>query len=75
MMLSKPHKTTLHAAGVANGKNALVGDISQFYPTVNLIPKHWRYQRILLRENIDPNKQLLEAVIVKLAFSVSSVSS
>ena len=57
------------------GRNALVGDISQFYPTVLLVPKHWRYQRILLRENLDPNGQLLDAVIVKLAFGISSVSA
>ena len=57
------------------GKNYLVGDISQFYPTVLLVPKHWRYQHILLRENLDPNGQLLDAVIVKLAFSISSVSA
>ena len=57
------------------GSNALVGDISQFYLTVNLIPKHWRFQCILLRENLDPNGQLLEAVIIKLAFGVSSISA
>ena len=43
--------------------------------TVNFVPKHWRFQRILLRENLDPNGQLLEAVIIKLAFGVSSVSA
>ena len=57
------------------GRNALVRDISQFYPTVLLVPKQWRYQCILLRENLDPNGQLLDAVIVKLAFGVSSVSA
>ena len=39
------------------------------------IPKHWRYQCILLRENLDPNGQLLDAVIVKLAFGIFSVSA
>ena len=57
------------------GRNALVRDISQLYPTVLLVPKHWRYQHILLRENLDPSRQLLDAVIVKLAFSVSRVSA
>ena len=54
--------------------NALVRDISQFYPTVNLVPEHWRFQHILLRQDLDPDGQLLEAVIVKLASGVSSIS-
>ena len=56
-------------------RNGLVRDISQLYPTFLLVPKHWRYQHILLRENLDPNRQLLDAVIVKLGFGVSSISA
>ena len=57
------------------GSNAFSGDISQFYPTIQLIPEHWKYQRILLRKNLDPSGHLLEAVLVKLAFGVQSVSA
>ena len=57
------------------GSSALCGDISQFYPTIKLAPEHWRFQRILLRRDLDPNGDLLEAVLVKLGFGVQSVSS
>ena len=57
------------------GESAFCGDISQFYPTILLVAEHWQYQRILLRENLDPEGKLLEAVLVKLAFGVQSVSA
>ena len=57
------------------GESAICGDISQFYPSISLVPEHWQYQRILLREHLDPEGELLEAVIVKLAFGVHSVSA
>ena len=57
------------------GDSAFCGDISQFYPTILLIAKHWQYQRILLRENMDPEGELLEAVLVKLGFGIQSVSA
>ena len=57
------------------GKNAFCGDISQFYPTIHLVPDHWRFQRILLRESLDPDGEILEAVLIKLAFGVQSVSA
>ena len=57
------------------GKNAFAGDISQFYPTIHLVPEHWQYQRIILGKDLDPTGQILEAVLVKLAFGVQSVSA
>ena len=57
------------------GDSAFCGDISQFYPTIKLIPNHWQYQRILLRQNLDPTGELLEAVLVNLGFGVQSVSA
>ena len=57
------------------GVSAICGDISQFYPTIKLVPEHWQYQRILLRENLDPDGKLLEAVLVKLGFGIQSVSA
>ena len=57
------------------GRGACVADISQFYPTINLVPEHWKFQRVLLRENLDPDGRLMEAVITKLIFGVLSVSS
>ena len=57
------------------GVGACVGDISQFYPTIKLVVEHWRYQRVLLRENLEPDGRLIQAVITKLIFGVLSVSS
>ena len=57
------------------GSHAFCGDISQFYPSIHLEPEHWCYQRILLRESLDKNGDLLEAVLIKLAFGVQSVSA
>ena len=42
------------------GSNAFCGDISQFYPSILLDPEHWQYQRILLRENLDPDSEVLK---------------
>ena len=57
------------------GRSAFCGDISQFYPTISLSQDHWRFQRILLREDLSPSGDLIEAVLVKLAFGVQCVSA
>ena len=40
-----------------------------------MAPEHWRFQRILLRKDLDPKGEIQEAVLVKLGFGVQSVSS
>ena len=57
------------------GPFAFCGDISQFYPSILLKSEHWRYQRILLRENLDLKGDVVEGILVKLAFGVQSVSA
>ena len=57
------------------GPHAFAGDISQFYPSIRLRSEYWKYQRILLRENLDEDGHILEAVLTKLAFGVQSVSA
>ena len=57
------------------GRGACVADISQFYPTIKLVPEHWKFQRVLLREGLELDGKLQEAVITKLIFGVLSVSS
>ena len=57
------------------GKSAVCGDISQFYPSIQLISDHWKYQRILLKKDFEPAGEVLEAVLVKLGFGVQSVSA
>ena len=43
-----------------------MADISQFYPTIKLVPEHWKSQRILLWENLTTDGKLMEAVVSKL---------
>ena len=57
------------------GKVGLVGDISQFYPAVHLHEDDWKYQKIVMRENMDPKGNLINGVICKLIFGVRPVGS
>ena len=41
------------------GASAICGDISQFYPSIELAPEHWQYQRIILKEDLDPGGRYL----------------
>ena len=54
------------------GPVAFVGDVSQFYPSISLSPESWPYQKVLIRENIEPNGKLIKAVIVACIFGVCS---
>ena len=54
------------------GPTAFVGDVSQFYCSVGLVEESWPYQKILLRENLNPNGRLIKAVIVSAIFGVCS---
>ena len=54
------------------GPTAFVGDVSQFYCSVGLVEECWPYQKIVLRENMNPNGKLIKAVIVSAIFGVCS---
>ena len=54
------------------GPVAFVGDVTQFYPSVGLEESSWPFQKILLREDINPNGKLIKAVIVACIFGVCS---
>ena len=54
------------------GPVAIVGDVSQFYPTIKLHEDSWPFQKIMLREDLNPNGKLILAVIVSVIFGVCS---
>ena len=54
------------------GPVAMVGDVSQFYPTIGLHEDSWPFQKIVLREDLNPNGKLIKAVIVSCIFGVCS---
>ena len=56
------------------GAAACQGDLSQFYASINLDPQHWNLQRVLFRDNLNPDGEVLEAVIRSLIWGVKSVS-
>ena len=42
------------------GPVAITGDASSFYNCVKLHPSHWTYQRLLLYEDLDPTKEVID---------------
>ena len=57
------------------GSDACAGDLKQFYPSIGLDPDQWNLQRVLWRETLDVNDEVVELVIVKLIFGIRSVSA
>ena len=43
------------------GPIAFVGDVSQFYCTIGLVEKSWPFQKLLLKEDLNPNRKLIRA--------------
>ena len=54
------------------GPVAFVGDVSQFYCTIGLLEKSWPFQKLLLKEDLNPNGKLIRAVIISAIFGVCS---
>ena len=57
------------------GSFALTGDLKQFYNAFKLNSDQWNLQRILWIEDLDPDGEVLEAVIVTLIYGVKSVAA
>ena len=57
------------------GCSAMTGDLKQFYNACKLITNQWNLQRFLWVDNLDPNGEVLEAVITTLIYGVTSVSA
>ena len=54
------------------GPAAFVGDVSQFYCSIGMEEESWPYQKLLLREDLNPNGKVKMAVIVSTIFGVCS---
>ena len=57
------------------GKFALTGDLKQFYNACKLDTDMWNLQRFLWLDNLDPDGEVLEAVITTLIYGVKCVSA
>ena len=57
------------------GKYAVQGDLKQFYASIKLWVDQWNLQRVLYRDDLDPNGELQEAVIQTLIWGIKSVSA
>ena len=57
------------------GRFALQGDLKQFYASIKLIVEQWNLQRVLIREDFDPNNEVQEAVIKTLIWGIKCVSA
>ena len=57
------------------GKVALAGDLQQFYNACKLNPDMWNLQRFLWMETLDPEGEVLEAVMTTLIYGVKCVSA
>ena len=57
------------------GKFALSGDLQQFYNACKLDSNMWNLQRFLWLDNLDPNGEVLEAVVTTLIYGVKCVSA
>ena len=55
-------------------KHAVAADITKMYNMFNLVSKYWNLQRIVMKKDLDPNGDVIDAVITTLIYGVSSVS-
>ena len=57
------------------GRVAVTGDLRMFYTSINLVPDQWHLQRVLFRENLDLDSEVIEMIIRTLIFGVKPVSA
>ena len=57
------------------GKYAVQGDLKTFYASIKLVPEQWNLQRILYKQDLNPDAEIQEAVIKTLIWGVKSVSA
>ena len=57
------------------GRNAVQGDLKQFYASIKLNKQNWNLQRVLIKEDLDPEKPPIEAVIKTLIWGIKCVSA
>ena len=57
------------------GPVAIHGDISQFYNTVLLDKKDWKFQKVVWFDQLDPNSPLLKGIIRTLIYGIRCVGA
>ena len=57
------------------GASAFTGDIRMFYNSILLHQDHWKYQKILINPDLDPDSKVLIAVITTLIYGVRPVGN
>ena len=57
------------------GKSAMQGDLKQFYASIKLLKDNWNLQRVLYKPGLDPDAEIVEAVIVTLIWGIKCVSA
>ena len=57
------------------GAAAIQGDLKQFYASIRLLEDFWNLQRVLYRENLDPNAEIKEYIVRTLIWGVKCVSA
>ena len=55
-------------------KHAVAADITKMYNMFNLVSKYWNLQRVVMKKDLDPNGDVIDAVITTLIYGVSCVS-
>ena len=57
------------------GQAGVTGDLKQFYNSCKLMREQWNLQRFLWVNNLEPDGEILEAVMTTLIYGVTSVSA
>ena len=56
------------------GPYAMAADLTKMYNLFSLIPDHWNLQRILFKENLNPDAVTKQACVTTLIYGVKSVA-
>ena len=57
------------------GRFGVQGDLKSFYASIKLVPEQWNLQRILYKEDLNPDAETQEAIIKTLIWGIKSVSA
>ena len=57
------------------GAAAVGGDLRQFYASIGLMEEFWNFQRVLYRENLNPDAEVREYIVRTLIWGVKCVSA
>ena len=57
------------------GRAACQGDLKQFYASIKLVTDQWNLQRVLFRDGMHPEGEIMEAIIKTLIWGVKCVSA